>query len=343
MNATGQPWVEKYRPRTVKDVAHQEEVVNTLTKALETANLPHLLFYGPPGTGKTTTALAIARQLYGPEMMKVRVLELNASDERGISVVRDKIKAFAATAVGAPAPGYPSPPYKLLILDEADSMTQDAQNALRRTMEQFSRVTRFCIICNYVSRIIEPLASRCAKFRFKSLHEGIMYDRINYIAGKEGVSFKDPLALKTLSAVSAGDLRKAITTLQSSVRLAGPVVERSTLLDVSGQVPPEHIASLHSTAKVPPEHVVSLHSTAKVLGFSHVQACVTNLIASGYAAQQVLLQLQGVVLADGSLPDLRRAQVLELLASAEHSLVVGADEFLQLMHVASQMQKIYTC
>ncbi|MEW5297211.1 MAG: hypothetical protein WDW36_000435 [Sanguina aurantia] len=329
MNATGQPWVEKYRPRTVKDVAHQEEVVNTLTKALETANLPHLLFYGPPGTGKTTTALAIARQLYGPEMMKVRVLELNASDERGISVVRDKIKAFAATAVGAPAPGYPSPPYKLLILDEADSMTQDAQNALRRTMEQFSRVTRFCIICNYVSRIIEPLASRCAKFRFKSLHEGIMYDRINYIAGKEGVSFKDPLALKTLSAVSAGDLRKAITTLQSSVRLAGPVVERSTLLDVSGQVPPEHIASLHSTAKV--------------LGFSHVQACVTNLIAEGYAAQQVLLQLQGVVLADESLPDLRRAQVLELLASAEHSLVVGADEFLQLMHVASQMQRIYTC
>eukprot|EP00877_Chromochloris_zofingiensis_P010586 jgi/Chrzof1/5781/Cz16g15180.t1 len=238
-----QPWVEKYRPRNVDEVAHQEEVVATLKKSLQTANLPHLLFYGPPGTGKTSTALAIARQLYGPELMKTRVMELNASDERGINVVREKVKSFAAASVGQPVPGYPCPPYKLLILDEADSMTQDAQNALRRTMEAYSKVTRFCFICNYVSRIIEPLASRCAKFRFKPLHQGIMHDRVKFICDKENVVL-DGDALNLLGDISGGDLRKAVTTLQSAVRLGGSHVQKQAILDVSGEVPQDVIRAL---------------------------------------------------------------------------------------------------
>ncbi|MCO5580288.1 hypothetical protein L7F22_034154 [Adiantum nelumboides] len=210
---TSQQWVEKYRPRQVKDVVHQEEVVLTLTNTLETGNLPHLLFYGPPGTGKTSTALAISHQLFGPELYKTRVLELNASDDRGINVVRTKIKDFAAVAVGPGVSGYPCPPFKIIILDEADSMTEDAQNALRRTMETYSKVTRFCFICNYVSRIIEPLASRCAKFRFKPLLDNVLSSRIQFICQEEGLSL-DSEALATLNSVSEGDMRRAITYLQ---------------------------------------------------------------------------------------------------------------------------------
>jgi len=139
------PWVEKYRPKTVDDIAHQEEVVATLKGSIKSGNMPHLLMYGPPGTGKTTTALALCRALYGPDLFKARVLELNASDERGIAVVRTKVKNFAQRAIGTPsaatlAGGHSCPPFKIIILDEADSMTKDAQTALRRTMEAYSKV-----------------------------------------------------------------------------------------------------------------------------------------------------------------------------------------------------------
>lgn len=327
MNASGQPWVEKYRPKSVSDVAYQEEVVNTLTRALESANLPHLLFYGPPGTGKTSTALAIARQLYGPELSKTRVLELNASDERGINVVREKVKSFAAGAVGQPVAGYPCPPYKLLILDEADSMTQEAQQALRRTMETYSKVTRFCFICNYVSRIIEPLASRCAKFRFKPLHVAIMSSRIEHICAKEGVTL-EPEAMDTLAKVSGGDLRRAITTLQSASRLGGGSVDKRTLLDVSGQVPQEVVVSLYAVCK------------SRTSQFKEVQQAIADIIADGYAAQQVLLQLQGAIMADATTPDLKRASMCEVVAGSDYSLTIGADEMLQLLNVAAQLQKV---
>jgi replication factor C subunit 2/4 len=143
--------------------------------------MPNLILSGPPGTGKTTSVLALARTMLG-DAFKEAVLELNASDDRGIEVVRGRIKAFAQKKVTLP-PGK----HKIIILDEADSLTADAQAALRRTMETYSRVTRFCIICNYISRIIDPLASRCTKFRFKPLAREAMVARLSEIAAAEGV------------------------------------------------------------------------------------------------------------------------------------------------------------
>ncbi|KAL6767153.1 RFC4 [Auxenochlorella protothecoides x Auxenochlorella symbiontica] len=320
-----QPWVEKYRPREIGDVASQGEVVKTLESALSSGNLPHLLFYGPPGTGKTTCALAIVRQLFGADLLRARVLELNASDERGIAVVRNKIKSFAAISVGASPAGRSVPPYKVIILDEADAMTTDAQAALRRTMETYSRVTRFIIICNYVSRIIEPLASRCAKFRFKPLHGTVIDDRINHICQVEGVEL-GPDALCTLSRVAGGDMRRAITTLQSAVRLGGSPVRPQTLMDVAGVVPD---AAAHGL----------LH-TCREGDFAGVQAAVADLIHKGYPAQEVLAEVQGAVLVDPGIDDVRKARVLERLALADKALIDGADEFLQLLAVASLTQRV---
>ncbi|KAK8372915.1 hypothetical protein O3P69_011001 [Scylla paramamosain] len=228
------PWVEKYRPKTVEEVAYQEEVVAVLRKTLEGADLPNLLFYGPPGTGKTSTILAAARQLFG-DMFRQRVLELNASDERGIQVVREKIKRFAQTTVSSTRPdGRPCPSFKIVILDEADSMTRPAQAALRRTMEVQSRSTRFCLVCNYVTRIIEPLTSRCSKFRFRPLAQDVLEDRLTTICRSEGVKFEEGVVAAVVE-TSGGDLRRAITSLQSSARLrGGDVVRVSDVLDVTG-------------------------------------------------------------------------------------------------------------
>ena len=203
------PWVEKYRPKKVSDISSQEEVTGALRSSIASGNLPHLLFYGPPGTGKTSTILACCRELYGLELMKTRVLELNASDDRGISVVRTKIKTFAQTSVGNETYlGLPVPPFKIIILDEADTMTETAQAALRRTIEDHSRITRFCLICNYVSRIIEPLTSRCAKFRFKPIPSEPLLKRLESVASQENITLGEG-TLNALHEASGGDMRKA--------------------------------------------------------------------------------------------------------------------------------------
>ncbi|KAF6001355.1 replication factor C subunit 4 [Cyanidiococcus yangmingshanensis] len=223
-----QPWVEKYRPRSLDEVSQQEETIRALKQLLygqgggalvpNVASLPHLLFYGPPGTGKTTTALALCRELFqnagSREALQSRVLELNASDERGIRVVREKIKRFAQAAVDVRADQL-VPGFKIVILDEADAITPDAQTALRRTIEVHSRTTRFVLICNYLSRVIPPLTSRCAKFRFKALGDDAIASRLEYVAQSEGMAPLSPAVIDLIVQAATGDLRRAVTLLQS--------------------------------------------------------------------------------------------------------------------------------
>lgn len=315
------PWVEKYRPKCVDEVAFQEEVVAVLKKSLEGADLPNLLFYGPPGTGKTSTILAAARELYGPELYRQRVLELNASDERGIQVVREKVKNFAQLAVaGSRTDGKPCPPFKIIILDEADSMTNAAQAALRRTMEKESRTTRFCLICNYVSRIIEPLTSRCSKFRFKPLANAIQQERLLEICGKENLKYSKD-GIDALVKVSDGDLRKAITYLQSAARLnAEREITEQIIIEIAGVVPPKVIETL-------------LQICYKG-AFEKLELAVKDLIDQGFAATNVLNQLHDVIIAE-KLNDKQKSVIAEKMAEVDKCLADGADEYLQILSLGS--------
>ncbi|KAI1764816.1 putative replication factor protein [Hypoxylon sp. FL1150] len=353
-NTRKQPWVEKYRPKTLSDVTAQDHTVNVLQRTLQASNLPHMLFYGPPGTGKTSTILALAKELYGPEMIKSRVLELNASDERGISIVREKVKDFARMQLTNPPAGYksryPCPPFKIIILDEADSMTQDAQSALRRTMETYSKITRFCLICNYVTRIIDPLASRCSKFRFKSLDQGNAKKRLEEIADKEGVALESG-AVEALIKCSEGDLRKAITFLQSAARLVGAIEREDGFdsdddkMDVDGGGKTVTVKIVEEIAGVIPDQTIARLQKAmqpKSAGATYqaIAKVVEEMVADGWSAGQVLSQLYQAVIQDEMIPDLAKNKITLVFSEVDKRLVDGADEHLSILDLALRISNI---
>nr|CAD7399736.1 unnamed protein product [Timema cristinae] len=203
------PWVEKYRPNKLDELISHDDIINTINRFIKEDQLPHLLFYGPPGTGKTSTILACAKQLYSPEQFSQMVLELNASDDRGIGIVRGQILSFASTRTIFKSG------FKLIILDEADAMTNDAQNALRRIIEKFTENVRFCVICNYLSKIIPAVQSRCTRFRFGPLNADQILPRLEYVIEQENVSATED-GKKALLTLAQGDMRKVLNVLQST-------------------------------------------------------------------------------------------------------------------------------
>ncbi|MEM5853462.1 MAG: replication factor C small subunit [Candidatus Aenigmatarchaeota archaeon] len=228
-------WAEKYRPTKLSEVINQRHVVERVKAFVKEKNIPHMLFAGPPGSGKTTVALAIAHELYGKNWRQ-NVLETNASDARGIDVIRGEIKDFARTKpIG-------DVPFKIIILDEADNLTTDAQQALRRTMETFTSVSRFILIGNYSSKIIEPIQSRCAVFRFKALSEADVKKYIQRIVEGEKLKITED-AMNAIIYLSEGDLRRAANLLQAAAAL-GERIDEDAVYEVASQAKPTDVKEM---------------------------------------------------------------------------------------------------
>ena len=299
-------WIEKYRPQTLDEIKGQDDIVERLQSYIEQRDLPHLLFSGRAGIGKTTAATAIAREVYGDDW-RGNFLELNASDQRGIDVVRDRIKNFARSSFG----GHD---YRIIFLDEADSLTSDAQSALRRTMEQFSDNTRFILSCNYSSKIIDPIQSRCAVFRYSPLSDEAVAAQIDEIAATEGIELTDE-GREALVYAAGSDMRRAINSLQAAAT-TGEVVDE------------EAVYLITSTAR--PEEIESMVTDAINGDFSKSRATLDTLLTdTGMAGGDIIDQLHRSVW-DFDLSERDAVRLMEHIGETDYRITEGANEQVQL-------------
>ncbi|KAJ5716671.1 hypothetical protein N7493_008582 [Penicillium malachiteum] len=328
------PWVEKFRPESLDDVSGHQDILATINRFVESNRLPHLLLYGPPGTGKTSTILALARRIYGTKNMRQMVLELNASDDRGIDVVREQIKTFASTKqIFSMAPQAGSTNlagFKLIILDEADAMTSTAQMALRRIMERYTANTRFCIIANYTHKLSPALLSRCTRFRFSPLKEADIRTIVDQVIEKENVKIQ-PEAVDSLVTLSKGDMRRALNVLQACYASSKPLPLRDA---PDTPLPePETItnATIYDCIAAPhPSDIEEIMST--LLTTSDVTSCLNTIntlkSTKGLALADILAALADQ-LQKLEVPAQTRITWLEGLAEIEWRLSGGGSEAVQ--------------
>ncbi len=313
-------WTEKYRPTDLDEVVGQKGIISRLTAIVKSGNIPHFLFTGPAGTGKTTSALALVRKLFGEEKWRDNFQELNASDERGIQIVRTKIKSFARAA---PLGGAE---FKVIFLDEADSLTSDAQAALRRTMEKYSNTCRFILSCNYSSRIIPPIQSRCSVMRFAPLKQEDIKEYLGRIEKSEDITITDG-GFETLMYISQGDLRKAVNILQVAASFT-KTVDTDNLYTSSALARPEMISEL-----------ITLALKGK---FGEARERLEDLITQGGLAGEDILGQIHRELFNIPMDDELRVRVLDAVGEADFRLVEGADERIQIEALLARIQLLGT-
>ena len=300
-------WIEKYRPKKLDDIVGQVEVIKRLKSYVQTRNLPHLLFSGPPGVGKTASAICVVRELFGEDWTN-NFTELNASDERGIDVVRTKIKNFARISPLGDAE------FKIIFLDEADALTSDAQSALRRTMEKYTSTCRFILSCNYSSKIIEPIQSRCAVYRFRPISTEAVEERLAHIAKEEGANLTGD-GMEAIKYVAAGDMRRAINALQAAAML-----DKTVDMD----------AIYKSTATARPEEVQELVKFSLEGDFMKARGMLDKLlIEQGLSGEDIIGQIfRGMM--DMTIPDKLKVDLIDRIGEIDFRMAEGANERIQL-------------